>query len=152
MVEAGQIRLVLNRKSKGVKKKKIRKAYRQKALKYHPNKNPDNPRATKLFRKLSKAVKTLTDPNARYEDITGLALSSKKKDTAIVRFQNKNAAVKNGTLRNWFSKQTDINATSSMGKQMFMLVLRTQSLKVLARRAEERQQRLIEELKAQEEA
>lgn len=175
----------------------IRKAYRQKALKYHPNKNPDNLRATKLFRKLSKAVKTLTDPNARaaydktvaarkrrkdikkldakgkkfkdlralqeeylrlfekfrgqkranarlqkwlfkkiqevlphqiiqpkkgfliqiswkikknnptndgytyddlnkifskYGDITGLALSSKKKDTAIVRFQNKNAA------------------------------------------------------------
>ncbi|XP_037940279.1 uncharacterized protein LOC119673117 [Teleopsis dalmanni] len=43
----------------------IRRAYRKKALKCHPDKNPDNPEASKLFHELSKALKILTDGAAR---------------------------------------------------------------------------------------
>ena len=34
-------------------------------MKYHPDKNPDNPSASDLFQKLSKAYNILTDPAAK---------------------------------------------------------------------------------------
>ncbi|XP_076453675.1 dnaJ homolog subfamily C member 17-like [Babylonia areolata] len=45
--------------------KEIVKAYRKKALKCHPDKNPDNPKAAELFHELSKALEVLTDPSAK---------------------------------------------------------------------------------------
>ncbi|KAJ3612981.1 hypothetical protein NHX12_019238 [Muraenolepis orangiensis] len=43
----------------------IKKAYRQKALTCHPDKNPDNPKAADLFHQLSQALEVLTDAPAR---------------------------------------------------------------------------------------
>ncbi|EMP39629.1 DnaJ like protein subfamily C member 17 [Chelonia mydas] len=43
----------------------VKKAYRQKALTCHPDKNPDNPRAEELFHQLSQALAVLTDAAAR---------------------------------------------------------------------------------------
>ena len=45
--------------------KEIVKAYRKRALKCHPDKNPDDPNAANLFHKLSQALELLTDPAAR---------------------------------------------------------------------------------------
>lgn len=45
--------------------KEIKKAYRQRALTCHPDKNPDNPRAAELFHQLSQALEVLTDAAAR---------------------------------------------------------------------------------------
>ncbi|KAM8921140.1 dnaJ homolog subfamily C member 17 [Pelodytes ibericus] len=45
--------------------KEIKKAYRQKALTCHPDKNPDNPRAAELFHQLSQALEVLTDVPAK---------------------------------------------------------------------------------------
>lgn len=45
--------------------KEIVKAYRKKALKCHPDKNPDNPRAAEEFQQISKALEILTDAAAR---------------------------------------------------------------------------------------
>ncbi|XP_060068433.1 dnaJ homolog subfamily C member 17-like [Ylistrum balloti] len=45
--------------------KEIVKAYRKQALKWHPDKNPDNPEAVEVFHKLSKALEILTDAPAR---------------------------------------------------------------------------------------
>uniref|UniRef100_A0A8D1AWQ9 DnaJ heat shock protein family (Hsp40) member C17 n=2 Tax=Sus scrofa TaxID=9823 RepID=A0A8D1AWQ9_PIG len=47
--------------------KEVKKAYRQKALSCHPDKNPDNPRAAELFHQLSQALEVLTDAAARIE-------------------------------------------------------------------------------------
>uniref|UniRef100_A0A8C9XSV1 DnaJ (Hsp40) homolog, subfamily C, member 17 n=1 Tax=Sander lucioperca TaxID=283035 RepID=A0A8C9XSV1_SANLU len=41
------------------------KAYRQKALTCHPDKNPDNPKAVELFHQLSQALEVLTDAAAK---------------------------------------------------------------------------------------
>lgn len=43
----------------------IKKAYRKKALKCHPDKNPDNINATELFLQLSNALEVLLDEKAR---------------------------------------------------------------------------------------
>lgn len=43
----------------------VKKAYRKKALKCHPDKNPDNPKAAELFHQLTRALEILTDESAR---------------------------------------------------------------------------------------
>ena len=45
--------------------KDILKAYRKKALKCHPDKNPDNPKAAEEFHLLSRALEVLSDEAAR---------------------------------------------------------------------------------------
>ncbi|XP_061226967.1 dnaJ homolog subfamily C member 17 [Neopsephotus bourkii] len=45
--------------------KEVKKAYRQKALTCHPDKDPDNPRAAEIFQQLSQALAVLTDAAAR---------------------------------------------------------------------------------------
>ncbi|XP_021949967.1 dnaJ homolog subfamily C member 17 [Folsomia candida] len=43
----------------------LKSAYRKKALKCHPDKNPDNPKAAELFMELSSALEILIDVKAR---------------------------------------------------------------------------------------
>lgn len=43
----------------------IKKAYRQKALKYHPDKNPGDPSAEKRFKEISEAYEVLSDEQKR---------------------------------------------------------------------------------------
>ena len=47
----------------------IKKAYRKKALKYHPDKNPDDKTAEEKFKKAAEAYEVLSDPDkkARYD-------------------------------------------------------------------------------------
>jgi len=53
----------------GVNKKSspddIKKAYRKLALKYHPDKNPDNKQAEEQFKKISEAYAVISDPEKR---------------------------------------------------------------------------------------
>ena len=51
--------------SEDATKEAITKAYRKKALKVHPDKNPDNPKAAETFHLLTQTLEVLTDVAAR---------------------------------------------------------------------------------------
>ncbi|MCA1751672.1 MAG: molecular chaperone DnaJ [Cryomorphaceae bacterium] len=51
--------------SKSAQAAEIKKAYRKMALKHHPDKNPDNPKAEQLFKEAAEAYEVLGNPEKR---------------------------------------------------------------------------------------
>ncbi|KAH9282614.1 DnaJ -like protein subfamily C member 5 [Echinococcus granulosus] len=62
---------------KGADEDDIKRAYRKAALRFHPDKNPDNPAAADIFKDVSRAYRALVDPVKRsiYDKYGSLGLS-----------------------------------------------------------------------------
>jgi molecular chaperone DnaJ len=50
---------------KNASKEDIKKAYRKMAMKYHPDKNPDNKEAEAKFKEAAEAYEVLSDDNKK---------------------------------------------------------------------------------------
>eukprot|EP00527_Entomoneis_sp_CCMP2396_P002331 CAMPEP_0198148814 /NCGR_PEP_ID=MMETSP1443-20131203/43500_1 /TAXON_ID=186043 /ORGANISM="Entomoneis sp., Strain CCMP2396" /LENGTH=88 /DNA_ID=CAMNT_0043813639 /DNA_START=39 /DNA_END=301 /DNA_ORIENTATION=+ len=50
---------------RGASEEELKKAYRKLAVKWHPDKNPNNEQATKNFQKIAEAYATLSDKKKR---------------------------------------------------------------------------------------
>ena len=51
--------------SKSASKDELKKAYRKLAMKYHPDRNPDDSQAAEKFKELSEAYEILSDDQKR---------------------------------------------------------------------------------------
>ncbi|KAF7252114.1 hypothetical protein EYD10_02605 [Varanus komodoensis] len=123
--------------------KEIKKAYRQKALTCHPDKNPDNPKAAELFHQLSQALAVLTDAAARaaYDKVR------KAKKQAAERTQKLDERRKKVKLD---LEAREKEAQSRVSKEEEIQITRTLEQEILRLREEgsrqlEEQQRLIQE-------
>jgi len=49
----------------GAEESEIRRAFRRKSVKFHPDKNPGNEEAAETYRKINRAYEILTDQDKR---------------------------------------------------------------------------------------
>ena len=62
--------------SRGASQEDIRKAHRKLVREYHPDANPEDPRAEERFREIQQAYEVLSNPQKRQEYDKGLHISS----------------------------------------------------------------------------
>ncbi|KAM6359954.1 dnaJ homolog subfamily C member 17 isoform 3-T3 [Alca torda] len=121
----------------------VKKAYRQKALTCHPDKNPDNPRAAEVFHQLSQALAVLTDAAARaaYDKVRKAKKQAAERTQKLDEKRKKvklDLEAREREAQSHESEEEDIRITRSLEQEIIRL--REEGSRQL-----EEQQRLIQE-------
>lgn len=132
----------------------IRKAYKKKALKCHPDKNPDNPDAAAEFVQLTEALEVLLDASARkaYNNflkakkataIRNRQLESKRKHLKEELEARENAALQKTAKEKFVKDQQTKDAAKQLEQEIQRL--RKEGSRLVAEEQEKLQQQLREE-------
>ncbi len=110
----------------------IKKAFRERALESHPDRNPDNPAAEEKFKKVNEAYSTLSDPDkkTRY-DLGGYTADDFR--TARPSGDNPFGNQYENPYGNPFGQQYTWNYTMHTGRQQEEPVSRRQAVEMLLR-------------------
>lgn len=132
----------------------IRKAYKKRALKCHPDKNPNNPEAAAEFVQLTEAIEVLLDTAARkaYDnflkakkatEIRHRQLESKRKRLKEELEARESAAVQNAAREKHIKEQQTKDAAKQLEQEIERL--RKEGSRLVAEEQEKLQQQLREE-------
>ncbi|GAA5990938.1 hypothetical protein JCM10908_000088 [Rhodotorula pacifica] len=109
----------------------IRKAYRQKSLKVHPDRNPDDPQAAALFHELSIAADVLSDPTQRASfDALHAARTARKARFAALDNKRKALAEDLEARERDFKKQKAGEATEAQRRRQELERLKEEGRKL----------------------
>lgn len=99
--------------SKNATEDEIKKAYRQMALKYHPDRNQDDPSAADQFKKVAAAYEVLSDPKKKAEYDGASQKSSFEWNT---NFNDDFTTFANNFRNSEFRRKSNERARASQGK------------------------------------
>ncbi|KAL1915780.1 uncharacterized protein VTP21DRAFT_6539 [Calcarisporiella thermophila] len=130
--------------------KEISKAYRLKALKYHPDKNKDEGEAVKIFHQLTKAYETLTDAQKKLEyDNVLKARAARKQKTQKLDIKRRQMKVDLEEKEREAKRRREESAQEDAQIQAEIYRLRTEKLR---KREEEEESRIAAEARAKSSA
>ena len=108
----------------------IKQAYRTLAMKYHPDKNPDNKAAEEKFKHISEAYSVLSDPQRRRDYDLGTSTPFSSSEKTYTYGQNTNPFGEDFFSYQWRQNRRDAQYENKREKEK---ISRTEAFKILIR-------------------
>ena len=108
----------------------IKQAYRALAMKYHPDKNPDNKIAEEKFKRISEAYSVLSDPQKRKEYDLSMSNPFSSSGRTYTYNQNTNPFGEDFFSYKWRQNRRDAQYENKREKEK---ISRTEAFKILIR-------------------
>ena len=108
----------------------IKQAYRALAMKYHPDKNPDNKIAEEKFKRISEAYSVLSDPQKRRDYDLSMSSPFSSSGRTYTHDQNTNPFGEDFFSYQWRQNRRDAQYENKREKEK---ISRTEAFKILIR-------------------